>query len=336
MKVVIPCRILLILAEFKIPFCKSIVNTANQTITNLWQPVGQCPACESSHSKLRQNLTSTHYVFGKKAIPLPEQGISLVQCADCSLVYKTIVPTKAYLLDIFNQQTEQAWSDHYHFRPEKTLIESLIAKPTFDLLDIGPAHGGLLKAFKDSGGKRAGLDVIQHTDVNAYLRGEFIQGLLEEPTLIWENEPYDMVTAFDIFEHLYQPVLAFANLRRLVKKEGFIVLETGDICNFWVKKFGLPEWWYVNLFEHHIFWSEYAFYKFVRQQGFEVIHFTRKRHKNLACLPTLNRMVATLKDSLYIISPSYYKKLMTALGKPSIQPFCIFTKDHFQAVLKKI
>jgi ubiquinone/menaquinone biosynthesis C-methylase UbiE len=246
------------------------------------------------------------------------------------------VPSKKYLSELLSQQTNNIWSDECYFRLEKGLIESLMAKPAFDLLDVGPAHGGLLKACNDSKGRRSGLDIVQHTGVDAYLRGEFIQGLLEEPTLVWQNEPYDIVTAFDVFEHLYHPTLAFTNLSRLVKKKGFVVLETGDVHSFWPSKFGVHEWWYVNLLEHHVFWSEHSLNILAHQNGFKVISFTRKRHKSRPYLPFLNAIIATLKSNLYYLSPNNYKRVVTVLGKSRIQPFCVFTKDHFQAILKKI
>lgn len=302
----------------------------------IWQSVDQCPACGNINARFRYNLPNTHYLFGKERLFFPDRGIAIVQCDHCKLVYKDSVPIPTYLVRLFNRNTDHIWVDEYHFLPEKVLIESLVNKPSFDLLDIGPAHGGLLKACGDSKGKRSALDIVQHVDINNYLRGEFIQGLLEAPTLTWKNKPYDIVTAFDVFEHLYQPDLAFANLRQLVKRNGFVILETGDISSFWPRKFGIHEWWYVNLLEHHLFWSEHPLKVLADQNGFKVMHFIRKRHKNRVSLPFLNKIIATLKSALYYLSPDNYKRLMILLEKSNIQPFCLFAKDHFRAILKKI
>ena len=313
-----------------------MMNNDNQINNALrWVVIRKCPGCGCRDGEAYGRLSATRYKFGNEYIRLPDQDISLVRCTNCSLIYKTIVPSRIYLTQIFSRQANNAWSDKYNFASEKKLFQNLTGKNTFDLLDVGASNGGLLKSCSDLGGRRSGLDIIKYPDLDNYISTEFIHGLIDDLELEWSNRPYEIVALFDVLEHAYKPYQAFQNLYNLVKDNGYAVIETGDADSAWPKKYGISNWWYVNLFEHHIFWSEKSLRFMADKIGFEIIHFVRKTNK--AC--TLQSGILHLKNlwkvGLYKLSPKGYRRVAKTIGIRGIQPWCLFSKNHLLAVLSK-
>jgi len=166
------------------------------------------------------------------------------------------------------------------------------------------------------------------------ITGEFIEGILDGE-LNWSGDQYDVVTAFDVLEHLYDPIKAFKNLNMLVKKDGCLIVETGDAGSYWPNHFGIEKWWYVNLFEHHIFWTKSAIEIIANQNGFDIIRITNKRHKSKYILPVTALLKDMFKTLLYFLSPSMCERKAQGEGRELYQPRSPFSKDHLLVVMKK-
>lgn len=301
-----------------------------------WRIVSACPSCNSLNKKDLGLLPGFSYKFNDEDILFPSEGISVVSCGECEQVYKTVVPSAQILSEIFTRQAGKIWVNKYNYYSEVKMINNLIGKVSFDLLDVGASNGNLLKACADIEGRRSALDVIRHPGLNDNLRGEFIEGLLDDVNLPWSRKPFDIVTLFDVFEHIYNPNYAFKNLRALTKDGGIVFLETGDVESYWPKKIGVNQWWYVCQLEHHIFWSKRSLERIAAIHGFEIIYWSYKRHKSELRNFFLRIPKDSLKLGLYRISSKGYAWLVEAMGKQGIQPCSPFAKDHFQACLRKI
>src|SRR5215208_5853207 len=301
-----------------------------------WLFIEACPLCHSSEGCCLGRLQLQAYRFGDEIIPLPANGIKLVRCQSCGLLYKDVLPSPGFLEQAFMRQAGTIWPNNYDFADEVRLLHRLTAGRPFDVLDIGPSNGGLLKslALNKLNGRRSALDIIKHPGLTRWVRGAFIRGLVDEKDLAWSEEPYDIVTMFDIAEHLYRPHQAFANLRHFTKLEGFIVIETGDVESSWVKRYGACHWWYVNLFEHHVFWSKQSFEYAALQHGFRIFNFQNNAHKESRTLPLTHKLVNTAKLGLYQLAPIGYKKLAQVVGKHGIQPRDLFATDHIRIILQ--
>lgn len=153
--------------------------------------------------------------------------------------------------------------------------------------------------------------------------------------MTWSHEPYDIVTLFDVLEHLYRPQLAFANLRTLVKQGGLVLIETGCAENFWPRYFGVNQWWYVRLIEHHIFWSKQALEKIAAAYGFEIVSWDERRHKSRRHVGLIEVVDDLLELGLYCVAGDSYATIAQLFGKQGNQPWYPFAKDHLRACLRK-
>jgi SAM-dependent methyltransferase len=215
-------------------------------------------------------------------------------------------------------------------------LRDVRAGGTCDLLDVGAAGGALLGAFAGRGvhGRRSALDVMRYPGIERHLAGEFIEGFIDDPLPAWSCEPYDLVTVFDVLEHLYRPRVAFENLRLLVKPGGRLFVETGNPGSEWPRRFGIGEWWYVRLLEHHIFWSQRSLQRIAADFGFRVVEWRTVRHKSRRRLRA-GLPADLLKMGLYWAAPKYYSAIANVFGKQGNQPWDPFARDHFQACLQR-
>jgi 2-polyprenyl-3-methyl-5-hydroxy-6-metoxy-1,4-benzoquinol methylase len=305
--------------------------------TKDWKFQDRCPVCNCLNLIKGEFIPGDAYQFGDAIIPFPPEGIAINKCPACDLYYKSAIPTVSFLSKIFSTEAEKVWSDNYDFVDEIAEITKLTNSQSLDVLDIGVGNGCLLKSFKKQGikGRRSGLDVVKHQELDRYLSGEFIKGLIDDPELEWEGKQYDLVTMFDVIEHLYSPIQAFRNLQNLIKTGGYLTIETGDVENYWPQTYDPANWWYVNLFEHHVFWSQKTLVQIAQQHGFSVISCTVKPHKTRKNEKWLTKIKMLVQVLGYTLNPHLYMQLKQYFGKKAIQPWNPVAKDHLQLILQK-
>lgn len=311
------------------------MSVSSDKLTSQWLKVEACPACGSVGQSYRKPLLRDSYSFVGDEIAFPIVGIYIARCKTCNLVYKTAIPSPSLLVEMFSRHSQELWNESYDFVPEVQAITKLFPNLAFDLLDIGASDGGLLKACTQISGRRSGLDVVKYPGLDNWLRGEFIEGLIENVDLKWSGKPYDVVTVFDVLEHLYQPQVAFKNLATLVKSGGYVVIETGNVESFIPKWVGPDEWWYVHLFEHHIFWSMKALTQIAAQYGFYPIIQRSKSHKLLSTQSAKVHATSTIKLLSYVANVKLYKRVALMFGKKALPPWNTLLKDHIFVVLRK-
>jgi SAM-dependent methyltransferase len=301
-----------------------------------WREVLCCPAC-GSYDCTHNTLPESGYVFGDEHIQFPSGGIRAATCNTCALVYKTVLPEPTSLAQVFERQAGKKWMEPYDFRDE-TLELQRFAGDRADLLDIGSGSGALLKAWGlwSVGGRRSALDIVEHPGGTKHIDGEFIRGLIDSDSLSWSEKPYDIVTLFDVIEHLYDPQNAFRNLRSLVRDNGLVVMESGNVASEWPVRYGAHHWWYVRLFEHHVFWSRRSLEAIAAKFGFRLLIWRELRHKAHATLPLLRRINDSAQVALYRLNPKLYPKIGPLVGKYWTQPWSPFVEDHFRVVLRKL
>jgi 2-polyprenyl-3-methyl-5-hydroxy-6-metoxy-1,4-benzoquinol methylase len=307
-----------------------------QALDAQWTVVERCPACSARQAVPCGALPDRHYVFGSERVRFPDTGIAVMRCGACGLAYKAALPAPVFLAGVFERQPPAKWVGIHDFVNEARVLQEMAGKTAFDVLDAGAADGALLKACAEAGvdGRRSALDVVRYPGSEAHVTGEFIEGFLDTPFPAWSGDPYDAVTLFDVLEHLYEPRIAFENLRSLLKPAGLALIETGDSESFWPRRFGINQWWYVRLIEHHVFWSRHALERTAAVFGFEVVFWVRVRHKSRRRL----RMAAAgdlLKAGLYCMAPDRYAAVARLFGKEGNQPWFPFARDHFRACLRK-
>ena len=296
-----------------------------------YQHVLHCPLCESE-GILLGTLSIEKYQFGRYFIDLPDEGVQLMRCSKCTLHYKTQIPTKEALSQLFTLVAKDVWvGKQLSFKHEIELISRCLPKNSkeLSLIDIGSSDGSFLNTIKQIVDLRSACDVYLDPRCESAVNGEYIMGFIEDPDLRHKHK-YDVISMFDVLEHLYSPNLAFQSIDRLGKTDSLVILETGDISTVHQP----CSWWYVNYIEHHIFWTRSALQALAASYNYKIIYFEGLPHKGRRYMPYFKRIVASVLFGMRKIGPLrkaiflILKLRIEMIGNP-------FERDHMLVILRR-
>ena len=173
------------------------------------------------------------------------------------------------------------------------------------------------------------MDVYKDYQCSAVVNGEYIIDFIEKENLESKYH-YDVATAFDVFEHFYDPIQAVFNCKKLLKNNGVILGETG-ITDYVTN----PEtWWYVRLIEHHIFWNKKSF-EYLQRLGLKLEILYPAAHKGRRYMNPLKRIIALLLHSTSRIKVirqfvrKFYHMDITMIGNPYKNDQAIFVLKSY-------
>jgi len=160
-----------------------------------------------------------------------ECGFSLRACVDCSFIYMDPIPTFLALQKIYDDKCD--FSDEVMKRAIKGLedwgrelfydrVQALKKyKDKGKVLDVGCNFGFFLKMLENAGYEVYGTDisepVVRYAQKNMGLK--VINSTICEAK--FPAEYFDIVTMFDVLEHLSDPFSDIAEVYRILKKVGY-------------------------------------------------------------------------------------------------------------------
>lgn len=275
-----------------------------------------CPFCNSASIRKTGDLNyremmqySTH-IISLSLIP------EMWKCINCRSLFtqNTIPPLVAERLYETGEGNKR-WSPE-NFESDKTERMRYFLKKylqqNLTLLDVGCNTGEFLDFARVEGVQTAGLEfclnsleIIRNKGHKSFRTGSEIK------------EKFDIITAFDVLEHVYDPngFLEFAG--SILRSNGKLIILTGNPASISAQMSG-SNWWYVNYPEHVIFPSPLFFrnakgFKF--EASIKVFASIAHEEKGLFFL---------IKNSIKILIGKKYS------GRPAIFP------DHQLIVLQKI
>lgn len=175
--------------------------------------------------------SASHAVFSAK-------GYDLVECAGCGLAYIANPPDDAELARIYSGDAgyhtalmkpgSKAWATSLHTaQAHMAFMRRVPGKGR--LLDVGCSTGQFLNLARDAGHSVSGIEFSD--DSRVFAASHF--GLSVESGCIQDSdhEPgsLDVVTMFDVIEHVRDPLSDMAEVMRLLRPGGWFVLSTPNI-----------------------------------------------------------------------------------------------------------
>ena len=186
---------------------------------------------------------------------LREDNTLVVRCQECYLEFVNPLPTIEamqgnYQKEMIGNEADSGLHSNYILERQKriksfsklynsrlSLIESLYPSKG-DLLDIGCGAGFFLNSAKERGWNCHGLEIlpeyIKYAKENFALENIRFESL-DEP-LTYDENTFDVITLWDLIEHLRNPLKSLKQINRVMKPGGLLVIWTPNVKNAIVLK----------------------------------------------------------------------------------------------------
>lgn len=224
----------------------------------------------------------------RRELLFTKRGYDLVRCEGCNLAYIANPPDEEGIKAIYTASS--AYHDRLLDRSSKEFaMQSAIADQHIamlrhfrgdltglKILDIGCSSGIFLNAARRAGMEPLGAELSPET--SAFARDEFglsvHHGNWREAG--YTKASFDVITLFDVIEHLADPAGELNALHRLLKPGGILLQSTPDIDGLFPRvSYALAkalDYWPHPEPPHHLFqFSEATLSSMVEKAGFDII-----------------------------------------------------------------
>ena len=260
-----------------------------------------CICCESDKSKA---------IFKWK--DEDKNLIQMKRCLGCGLLFQEPMQSDEELSKLYNEEFFSAYEKHFidfrkrQFQRDINKINALKAPPG-NILDVGCAFGLFLVAARSRGWNVFGVDVSKNAVDHAKKEYELkvFLGTLEQAK--FNDGLFDVVTAWDVIEHVTDPDAFLSEVNRVLKQNGIFALRTPNADSLFLKIVKM-----VNMTVGDYF----------AKVGPRFVH-----HKYLFTLPSLKALL--WKKGFKIVSTHMEMENLIIVDKPS-------AVNHLKAASKRL
>jgi len=222
-----------------------------------------CPVCGADEVRLK----------------LHTRGVDVLQCRVCALAFW--LPEEGFdagrLYDgryFASGSASAGYDDYAALEPAlrstfRRRLAWLREKPGAWLLDVGAAYGFAASEAERAGFRVAGLELSAEAAVQAAARipGRVVRASAIE--LPFSSARFDVITLWDVIEHLPDPHRAVAEISRCLRPGGRLALTTGDVESL-VARLSGARWHLFTIPEHLFFFSRRSLHRLLEAHGLQI------------------------------------------------------------------
>ena len=265
--------------------------------TSLHGPV--CYLCHSRNIKLRfpasQGSRSTvSDIYCCTSFGHNKHG-DIIECSDCGMVALKHVPQDNEIEQIYKQVIDPLYTEEKENRylTFNRVMKDIIKYDAHGkLLDIGCYCGYFLDVASKCGFEVQGLELSKWASDQAREHGHIVH-TCTLADLDLEGD-FDLVTMWDVIEHLSDPRAELREISRLLKKDGYLFLSTINIDSLVARLMGKRWPWLMDM--HIYYFTPNTVTKILKEEGFRVL---------------------TIKNYTHYISSSYFIKKLEHISRPA-------------------
>ena len=187
-----------------------------------FEELSRCPLCQQSELRL----------VGER-FKLP-----VVECQSCQLwfIQRRIVEadlgilySERYWVEFMSLHEYPTYAERYYYdyaaSIERVLDVSRAVAPGSSVLDIGCGAGSFLRRLAEYGYPSSGLEL----DAKMAAKSSLLSGIPVYNAIaqvIASGARFDLITGFDVFEHIYDPVAYLHQIKSMSQPQGALMIET--------------------------------------------------------------------------------------------------------------
>ena len=235
------------------------------------------------------------YLCGKqrdsRRIPVAFSMHAMVaECLDCRMAFQSPRPSPEASAAYMNWRwrSTDAYVGNRASQLQRARQQIAVVKQFIDrrirLADFGAGSGAFVRTALDEGWDAAGIEQSASARARAkeFYDVELLEGLGEGQ--------YDVVTMWDVVEHLRDPQDVLARVGTHLAREGLIFIETGNFENW--RRVADKDGWGLYLFDHQFYFSPSSLKQVLRNAGYSGF-----------CLLNCNRMHPSINPKRIIRQP---------------------------------
>ncbi|WP_426271031.1 methyltransferase domain-containing protein [Dyella kyungheensis] len=293
-----------------------------------------CPSCGTANGESLGRLPESEWFAGKR-LQRPLAGGSLVRCRQCCLKFRFPVQSEQHYQELYDNSVVSTWPEDSN-RADWNLISRYLSERLpqgASVLDFGCYTGGLLSRL-DGGYQKYGIEINAQAALLAAQRAKAT--LWPSLAGVPEEHLFDAIIASDVIEHMAHPRQFLEQISRHLKRNGVLVLTTGDANNSNWDRFG-ASWWYCFYPEHISFISRAWLDSTVDSLGLQTQHCKPFRYVTLTpprfVLDGLLAFVYGYFPRLFLAFRSRLEAVTGAKGSRGV-PGNGISRDHLFIVLR--
>ena len=299
----------------------------------------QCPACGGTDLH-RVGRIPPGYTFAGRVLDEGMGEADLLRCRHCLLGFRHPRPSPQELAALYQLAESAQWTYDAVTRRDWVLAGRLVREAgARSVLDVGCFDGGFLRGL-DGVQRKAGIEISAPAAERASAAGIDVLGSTLEETKA--EAQFDAVVAFDVIEHVHDPLDFLRGMSRHARPGGLVLVSTGNLDAPAWRFMGAP-YWYAALPEHLSFtspsWIDWAGGELgLKLERTELFSHAADRSRGV-------RLSEAVKNVIYRLSPGFFAFLRRkGLGGVSVgesgdlartPPIWITARDQYVAVLRK-
>ena len=286
------------------------------------RPIEKDQACENCNSLFHMEMFPAKYAENEDAsiYQCTSSGHRthgrILKCLHCGLVFNETRHDAKKLLDFYSNVEDPTYLKNIDSRFKTFRYNFAKIKPRLPasgkLLDIGSYCGISLKVAHENGFETLGVEPSKWAAgySEEVMQERVFQGVLRDlPT---EEGPFDVITMWDVMEHLPHPVEEMKRIHSRLKPGGVFAFSTLFIDN-WYPKIMKERWpWYMDM--HLFYFTLDAMNQLLTKADLQLVHHQKYTH-----VITLEYFFFKL-DALGVFGAKF---LGDAIGKTSLRNFMI-------------
>jgi len=192
---------------------------------------------------------------------------TLVRCRGCSLVWLSVPPKPAemhlHYTDAYHKLISAAGDNPARWKERKADLAQ--HKHSGALLDLGCSSGSFLEFMRSDSWKLYGIEMSAEGARAAEKRSGaqvFVGNIVDAP---FPRESFDLITCFDVLEHLYEPRRVMARVGEWLKPGGVFYVQVPNVDSAEARVFG--SYWHGFELPRHLFHYSPASLKFLAESA---------------------------------------------------------------------
>jgi SAM-dependent methyltransferase len=239
-----------------------------------------CPICRSGSVHFHIEGSNEHLnqdSLGSSRVAVSHGAI--LRCSACGFGFLASRLGEAQLADLYSELDDRTYEAEAEGRARTALQHFKIVRHAVSsgkLLDVGCASGGFLRLCALNGFEVTGVEPARALAEKARgalsHRGQIVCATLQQASL--PAGSFDLLTLWDVLEHVPEPIAFLKLCRSLLKPEGYLFANVPDLDSLQARFLGSN--WPLLLPEHFNYFTQKSLVFSARQAGFEPLRTGRR------------------------------------------------------------